>query len=432
MSTSVDPSDISTVIIVGLEIQIDVKGGDESYGDIIRFSEDCDAPKTTDIYIERTTNLIYTPVVTKNFLLSRRYKMCLLPSYAQGMNFYMYNLNYHEWVAADSPDLNTKNKYAFYINDKPLDFIFDTPFTEGDKLAFAWKLSTEIDCNSTRFLSPEYEYTYGHFSMIWLGDSEGISGIDAQKEEIHMCWKSNSVGADPSYARVGLSSGHTYSFIAKGYADATRTPLPEISSIYPSYGSTELYGTDAQIQFNFGNENVFPAKRGGVNGKLGVYRGAILYDGSLEPILSSALYEITTLDEAFAPSNLEQGNIKCTALGSCNLTLSSATSTGMSPGEVYFLGFYPDSWSNDVGNSYYLFANNTNSGKPIYYHLFYSRSFEIVSTPANTVFGNTIVIEGTNLLEITNVLAKESNGGIATATWTTQSIKIRLSITAST
>jgi hypothetical protein len=236
--------------------------------------------------------------------------MCLLPSYAQGKDFYMYNLNYHEWIAADSPDLNTKNKYSFYINDKPLDFIFDTPFTEGDKLAFAWKRSTEIDCNSSNFLSPEYEFSYGHFPMIWLGESEGISGIDAEKEKVHVCWKSNSIGSDPSFSRVKLTTGHNYFFIAQGYSDAARTSLPEISSIYPKYGSSELYGTDAQIQFNFGNENVFPAKRGGINGKFGIYRGAISHDGSIEPILTSALYEITTLDEAFTPSNLEQGNIK--------------------------------------------------------------------------------------------------------------------------
>lgn len=39
-STTVDPSDVSSFIIVGLEIQIDVSGGDEAYGDILRFSED--------------------------------------------------------------------------------------------------------------------------------------------------------------------------------------------------------------------------------------------------------------------------------------------------------------------------------------------------------------------------------------------------------
>jgi len=39
-STTVDPSDVSTFVIVGLEIQIEVKDGDEAFGDIIRFSED--------------------------------------------------------------------------------------------------------------------------------------------------------------------------------------------------------------------------------------------------------------------------------------------------------------------------------------------------------------------------------------------------------
>ena len=39
-STKVDPSDISSFIIVGLEIQIEISGGDEAYGDVLRFSED--------------------------------------------------------------------------------------------------------------------------------------------------------------------------------------------------------------------------------------------------------------------------------------------------------------------------------------------------------------------------------------------------------
>ena len=39
-SRKIDPSDISVFVIIGLEIQIDVSQGDESYGDIIRFSED--------------------------------------------------------------------------------------------------------------------------------------------------------------------------------------------------------------------------------------------------------------------------------------------------------------------------------------------------------------------------------------------------------
>lgn len=247
-----------------------------------------------------------------------------------------------------------------------------------------------------------------------------------------MCWKSTAIGGDPSYSRVALVTGHNYKFLTKGYTDTTRTPLPELSSIYPHYGSTEIYGTDAQIQFNFGNQNVFPAKRAGVKGKLAVFRGAVKYDGSIEIMTSSVVYQIATLDEAHAPNNLEQGNLKCTALGSCNLTLSAATSTGLKPGEIYFLALFPNSFSNNIASQYYLFANNTNGGNAIYNHMFSSRSFNIVATPTNKVFGKTLVIEGENLLQISNVLAKESLGSIVTATWVTKSIKIHLRFSGST
>ena len=368
-------------------------------------------------------------IETKQFQLSKRYKMCYLPVYAQAGDFYMDNINYHEWIASETPDLSTSNKYSFYINDQPLQLEFETPFTEGDMLAFAWKFSTDFDCDAANILSPDYEFKYGYLPMIWLGDSQGIQGIDNEKEEIHVCWKSQSIGGDPSYSRISLTTGHNYAFVAKGYTDAARTPLPELASIHPHYGSTEYYGTDAQIQINFDAENVFPAKRSAVTGKLGVYRGAIKFDGSIEVITSSKLYEIMTLDES---NGLSQGNLQCTALGSCNLTLSTATSTGMSPGEVYFLALYPDSFSNDIANQYYLFGNNTNGGKAIYNHLFFSRSFNLIATPTSTVYGKTIVIEGENLLEITNVLAKELAGGISTATWTTQSIKISMRFDSST
>lgn len=430
-SRKIDPSDISAFVIIGLEIQLDVSQGDESYGDIIRFSKDCDTPQTTDYFVRRDSDYAYSPVVTNDFQKSYKYKMCHIPSYSDRINFFMDSLNNHEWVAAEIPQLGTNNLYTFEINYEPLDFKFETPFTEGDTLAFAWKRSTDLDCHTSNILSPSIEFLYGYFDLIWLGNDQGINGIDTDKEEIHLCWRSNSIGADTSYSRVGLITGHTYSFITQSYNVTASTSLPELSSIYPNYGSTEFYGTDAQIQFSFGGEYVFPAKRSGTQGKLGVYRGAIGYDGSIEVITSSILYEISTLDESNIPL-LQQGNINCTASGVWNLTLSTATGTGMSPGEIYFLGLYPNSFASDVGNNYYLFGDNTNSGNAIYYHMFMSRSFNIIETPLNKVYGNTIVIEGVNIFEISGILARQSGSGITTGDWKTRSIKIRLSITGTT
>lgn len=357
--------------------------------------------------------------------------MCFIPSYASGIDFYMDSLNEHEWIASETPQLSTSNTHTFFVNNGVVDLLMDTPLTEGDKFAFAWKRSTDLDCDSANILSPEYEVSYKQKPMFWLGNDQGISGINQTKEVVHVCWKSNAIGGDPSFSRVGLVTGHAYSFVTKGYSNTAYTNLPELSSVYPTYGSSELYGTDAQLQFSFNGENVFPASRAGTNGKFGVYRGAIKYNGKIVVVDSSKLYEITTLSES-AGTPLQQGNIDCTNLGVCNVTLSTATSTAMAPGEIYFMGFFRNSWASDIANNYYLFGNSTISSGAVYYHMFISRSFNIVSNSTKPIFGNTLVIEGINLLSIDNVLAKESMGTIVTANWTTKAIKISMRFSGST
>ena len=68
-----------------------------------------------------------------------------MPTYSSGLNFYMDNINNHEWIAAGTPQLGTSNSYSFYINDMPLKFTFETPLTEGDKVVFAWKRDADLD-----------------------------------------------------------------------------------------------------------------------------------------------------------------------------------------------------------------------------------------------------------------------------------------------
>ena len=431
ISTKVDPSDISTMVIIGLQLQIDVSGGDESYGDIIRFSLDCDAPQTTDYYIQRTANLIFSQVVTKNFQQTKNFKMWYMPAFTQGLNLYMDNINYHEWTASQTPALSTSNPFSFNINDYPLSFSFDSVFTEGDTVLFAWKRSTDNDWASSNYLSNAFLFKYGYLQMIWLGNDQGIHGITQPSSQVHMWWKSNAYGGDPSYLRMSLSTGQNYEFLVAGYNSTNRINLPEINFIKPHYGSTEFYGTDGIVQIDFGGDNVFPAKRSGIKGSLAIYRGAIKYDGSITMITTNPLYLITTLDEA-ASNPLQQGNIKWTSTGLWNITLSAATSTGMSYGEIYFLALFPNSFSNNVASNYYLFANNTNGGASIYNHMFMWRSFNIIESPSAKVYGTNLVIQGENLLNINNILAKESLGTIVTASWSTISIKIKLSIQGTT
>lgn len=248
-------------------------------------------------------------------------------------------------------------------------------------------------------------------------------------EEIHVCWKSNAIGGDPSFSRVTYTGGYSYKLIVKDYSLASRTSLPEIVSIYPQRGSSEVYGTDVDLQITFESETVTPAARSGSDGKIYVYRGAVNYEGDIEMITSNPLVAITTLDSA---DGLTNGVLACTSSGTCNITISTATSNPMVAGEIYFLALYENSFSNNVAGNSYLFANTSNSGSPIYTSMFVSRSFNILDDSTRSIFGNELIIEGENLKEIVNINRKESYGAIANDTFETYKIKISLKITSTT
>lgn len=198
---------------------------------------------------------------------------------------------------------------------------------------------------------------------------------------------SNAIGGDPSYSRVTMTGGWSYKFVVLGYNATDRVTLPEIKEIFPSYGSTEFYAADAQIQINFGGETIYPAQRNTAEGKIAIYRGAVGYNGELVMINTDVLFQETDLNET---DGLTNGNLVCTVSGTCNITLSTATSTALQKGEIYFLSLFPDSFSNLLPNSY-LFSNNTNGGLPLYTSAFFYRSFTINSSPTTPVFSSSIL-----------------------------------------
>ena len=64
-----------------------MSGGNEAYGDIIRFSEDCDSPKSIDHYLERMSNYIHSLFTTKDFEVKSDCKMCMMLTFMQGTDF---------------------------------------------------------------------------------------------------------------------------------------------------------------------------------------------------------------------------------------------------------------------------------------------------------------------------------------------------------
>ena len=63
------------------------------------------------------------------------------------------------------------------------------------------------------------------------------------------------------------------------------------------------------------------------------------------------------MDEAFQPNPLEQGDLICSETGECSIVLTSIT-TQIKAGEIYYLSFFPYSFSNIVaGSKYFLFAS---------------------------------------------------------------------------
>lgn len=69
----------------------------------------------------------------------------MMQTFMQGADFYMDNINTLEWLATEVPTLSTSNQIIYYMNNGPVNLIFDTPLTEGDKIVFAWKRSSDFD-----------------------------------------------------------------------------------------------------------------------------------------------------------------------------------------------------------------------------------------------------------------------------------------------
>jgi len=70
------PTDHTSFMIVGNEMIWDLVGGDQAYGDQLRFSEDCDAPAADDVVLERKVKFIYPKRTIYDWPTEKRFKLC--------------------------------------------------------------------------------------------------------------------------------------------------------------------------------------------------------------------------------------------------------------------------------------------------------------------------------------------------------------------
>ena len=82
-------------------------------------------------------------------------------------------------------------------------------------------------------------------------------------------------------------------------------------------------------------------------GRLIMYRGAIMDDGTIVLMNDYIFWANMNMDEAALPNPLQQGDLICSETGECSIILTSLT-TQIKAGEIYYLSFFPYSFSNIV------------------------------------------------------------------------------------
>jgi len=425
MIRSISPFNSNAFSTTGVKRTFQTLYGDEAYGDVIRFSADCAFPKASDLEMERNNKPAYPTVLVKDFQETGNFFYCWKPMFVPATSVYFESVHDLRFKVVKVPQISSSSPSSVNLNEDIVRFEFKGHFVEGDQLQFSWRGVGYSDCNPENFMGEAYTYNHTYWPAIWFGYDSGVHGItDYTMDELQTCWKSNANNAPDAWIRVKKTTLTQYQFRVNEYDVAANSKCPELNSFDPQYGASTLYETDTQIKFNFKAQAVYPAKKGLVNGKIRIHRGAVKPDGSIVMLETEKLWEKTDLDHTHSPDPFQQGDLICTQTGQCTITLSESANR-MKAGEIYFLSFYKDSFAAiDSSVLYYLFNDKTlPAGQTtVYNHLFFCRSFTI--TPGyDLINGDTFVVYGTDLRKKV-IYAKEQSGTIESATFYTKSINL--------
>lgn len=425
----ISPVELESFRTTGVTESWKFEGGDQAFGDTILFSANCDSPLNTDLRINRLSTGVYSPVVINNFAAHISLYFCFRSALTDPTDLSFEPIRFLEYKIVERPQINTLNQYTLTMNYDTRPMQFNGPMGDYDYLTLSWEGNPWADCNPINFLNEVgYMYQQGNLPYIWYGYESGIHGMNSSSNELHVCWKSSARGAPDNWIRLKSSIGSSFVMRILEYDNITKQELPELESFDPPYGSTIATENTTEIRFNFHSEEVYPAEHATHGtGILRIFRGAVRDDGTIGKASAAAvLWEDTNLNDTAANDKFKQGDVECSLAGKCIVHLSGASK--LSPGEIYYLSFYPYSFKNSDG--YYLFGDTATVGVPLYEHMFQCRSFDIYNSD-QVINGNSFNMSGANLISI-DAYAKFNGNDILNAKFETKALKMALRITNST
>eukprot|EP00347_Sterkiella_histriomuscorum_P007679 403347989 len=404
--------------------------GDQTQGDLIRFSYDCDQPVVNETEMIRSNNPSYDKIYILNtFNITGDFFFCWYPVFMQDytplpiyddIHSLKYKIQYEPTLSGTFRTIGSVNEDIFQLDIKGT-------FVEGDQFIMTWKGLSYSDCNPTNQMGDVYYYNHSNWPSIWVGYGTGIHGVNmTQMDEVQACWKPGADMAPNVYIRMKKDDLSTYLMRLMNYNVISNQRAPELISFDPPYGSAVLTETDRTIKFNFKGQQVIPSSDGAGNlGKIIIYRGALKQDGTFIKT-SQVLWQNIALNENTLPDPFQQGDLICTQTGQCSIILSQ-DSNRMKAGEIFYLTFYSYSFLTFFGSSrYYLFNTKYPVNTPVYDHQFICRSFDVYPSDA-IVNGNTLVINGIDLRSKV-IKAKWLGNNIVADTFSTKAINIRLKV----
>ena len=333
----VSPVELSSFKTQGVSETWNFEGGDQAYGDIIRFSSDWSVPASNDLAIMRPASGIFSTIAITTFAGQQNVFFWYKSAFSDPLNFYYESILYNEYKIVERPQVSTQNPYTLTMNydTKPL-YLFG-PLAEYDNILLSWAGSPSADCNPINFLMVGgYTYQQGYLPYIWYGKDSGIHGMNSTANLLHICWKSKARGAPDNWIRLKSTLGLPFTMVILQVTNTTLASLPELESFYPPYGTTIATENTTEIQFNFHSEEVYPAKSSNGYGTLRIYRGAIKIDGTIGIATAApVLWEDTQIDDTNKLDKYKQGDIEWSLAGKWSVQLIGSAS--LVAGEIYYL-----------------------------------------------------------------------------------------------
>lgn len=139
MIDKIDPAELTTFLTEGVSEYWDFSGGDQSYGDTILFSEDCNAPNDYNKVITRGATGGYEEVDVTTFAEQLNVMFCHRSSLKDPSDLTYDLIRYSEYKIVRRPPVSTVNWFTVTINYDTRPMVLNGPLTEYDYIVLSWK-----------------------------------------------------------------------------------------------------------------------------------------------------------------------------------------------------------------------------------------------------------------------------------------------------